>query len=109
MTDSFNLIIQKILKKLIESDFLNQSSADGIPWKKKKVPNGRPILVRLGKLRNSFQYNNTTVKNTVSYFEEATKARPVYPSGDLPPQYKKEIDKEIKLEITNKLDKIFGK
>lgn len=103
LKNEFTKIVKVQLQKMIKKEFDTESDYNGIAWKPKKVPNGKPILIDSGKLRRSFKYtqnNQVQLSNKVSYFNNATKDRPVIP--DTMPQ---DVKSEVHRNLADFLDK----
>jgi len=100
-------VLKGSLKKLIKLEFAMEAGPDGTPWPPGK--DGKP-LEETGKLKNSFVYtsdnSSASVTNTVPYFIQATKNKPVFPEGStVPTLYTQVFNKDIKTY----LDKEFKK
>lgn len=106
--------IQSALTNLIDERFDDRAAPTGTPWAARKPPTGTwPILEKTGRMRRSFKVVATAaqvrVLNDTEYLkfhQTGTKhmvARPVLPTGPLPPEWERRID----TAVSNAIDRFF--
>jgi len=106
--------IQAALTNLINERFDDRAAPNGVKWAPRKPPTGVwPILEKTGRMRRSFKVIATAAQVKVlndtdylQYHQTGTSrmvARPVLPTGKLPPEW----DRRIDAAVSNAIDRFF--
>jgi hypothetical protein len=104
------------ITNLIDERFVDRAAPSGSPWAPRKPPTGSwPILERTGAMRRGFKVMATAAQLTITnstdylkYHQTGTAnmpARPVLPTGAMPPEWTRRIDSAVH----NAIDRHFRK
>jgi phage gpG-like protein len=106
--------IEAALTNLVDERFQDRAAPNGTPWAPRKPPTGSwPILEKTGRMRRSFKVVATAAQVKVLNDTEYLKfhqtgtskmvARPVLPTGDMPPEW----DRRVDAAVSNAIDRFF--